>query len=160
VGSAARELLAPVADVWGFLAEPYHLSDWWPGVTGVEPDTRGFAQGARWKVTVVDGGASRGGGFFNLPPMGTPGGPRVPQILEITSLVPPERWSFRLVREKSDRPTDVTVRLAACGSDRTLATIEIDVPRSGLFSRSSQSERLAERAVDRLYDLVQTAATL
>ena len=33
------------ADVWAFLAEPYHLSDWWPGITGVEPDRRGFAPG-------------------------------------------------------------------------------------------------------------------
>ena len=33
--SASRELLAPRADVWAFLAEPYHLSDWWPGL-GVE----------------------------------------------------------------------------------------------------------------------------
>ena len=48
--SASLELLAPRADVWGFLAEPYHLSDWWPGITGVEPDRRGFAPGARWKV--------------------------------------------------------------------------------------------------------------
>ena len=37
-------------DVWGFLAEPYHLSDWWPGILGVEPDRRGFAPGARWRV--------------------------------------------------------------------------------------------------------------
>ena len=33
-----------------FLAEPYHLADWWPGISGVEPDRRGLAPGARWKV--------------------------------------------------------------------------------------------------------------
>ena len=48
---ASRELLAPRADVWAFLAEPFHLSNWWPGITGVEPDRRGFAPGARWKAT-------------------------------------------------------------------------------------------------------------
>ena len=50
MSEASLELLAPRADVWGFLAEPYHLADWWPGITGVEPDLRGFAPGARWKV--------------------------------------------------------------------------------------------------------------
>ena len=29
------ELLAPVEDVWTYLAEPYHLSDWWPGIATV-----------------------------------------------------------------------------------------------------------------------------
>src|SRR5207249_873445 len=47
---AARELLASRADVWAFLSEPYRLSDWWPGILGLEPDRRGFAPGARWKV--------------------------------------------------------------------------------------------------------------
>ena len=32
---ATRELLASLEDVWGFLAEPYHLSDWWPGIVSV-----------------------------------------------------------------------------------------------------------------------------
>ena len=50
---ASLELLAPRADVWAFLAEPFHLSDWWPGITGVEPDLRGFAPGARWKVQAL-----------------------------------------------------------------------------------------------------------
>ena len=33
-GKAERELLAPPADVWAFLAEPHHLPDWWPGRQG------------------------------------------------------------------------------------------------------------------------------
>ena len=49
---ASRELLASRGDTWGFLAEPYHLSDWWPGMLSVEPDRRGFAAGARWQVAV------------------------------------------------------------------------------------------------------------
>src|ERR1041385_1295422 len=47
---ASRELLAPPEDVWGFLAEPNHLADWWPGVTAVQPDRRGLAPGARWQL--------------------------------------------------------------------------------------------------------------
>jgi uncharacterized protein YndB with AHSA1/START domain len=47
---ASRELLSPRPDVWAFLAEPYHLSDWWPGVSGVQPDRRGAAAGARWQI--------------------------------------------------------------------------------------------------------------
>src|ERR1043165_1467126 len=47
---ASRELLAPPEDVWGFLAEPNHLGDWWPGVTAVRPDRRGLAPGARWQL--------------------------------------------------------------------------------------------------------------
>ena len=50
MASATRELLASREDVWRFLAEPYHLSDWWPGIVGVEPDRRGFEVGARWRV--------------------------------------------------------------------------------------------------------------
>src|SRR4029453_8636727 len=46
----ARELLAPLEDVWLFLAEPHHFSDWWPGVAGVTPDRRGLAPAARWKL--------------------------------------------------------------------------------------------------------------
>ena len=49
---SSLELLAPRADVWAFLAEPYHLSDWWPGITGVDPDLRGFAPGARWRINL------------------------------------------------------------------------------------------------------------
>ena len=39
--AASRDLLAPREDVWGFIAEPYHLADWWPGISGVQPDRRG-----------------------------------------------------------------------------------------------------------------------
>jgi hypothetical protein len=37
-------------DVWALIAEPYHLPDWWPAYTGVEPDRRGLAENARWQV--------------------------------------------------------------------------------------------------------------
>ena len=44
---ATRDLLAPRADVWAFLSEPFNLPDWWPGISGLQPDRRGFAPGAR-----------------------------------------------------------------------------------------------------------------
>jgi uncharacterized protein YndB with AHSA1/START domain len=47
---ASRRLLAPREDVWALLAEPFHLSDWWPGYTAIRPDRRGLAAGARWTV--------------------------------------------------------------------------------------------------------------
>src|SRR5213078_297179 len=47
---ATRELLAPRADVWRFLSEPYNLADWWPGISGLQPDRRGLAPGARWQI--------------------------------------------------------------------------------------------------------------
>jgi uncharacterized protein YndB with AHSA1/START domain len=46
----SRSLVAPREDVWALVAEPFHLPDWWPGYTGVEPDRRGLAENARWKV--------------------------------------------------------------------------------------------------------------
>jgi uncharacterized protein YndB with AHSA1/START domain len=47
---ATRNLVAPREDVWALLAEPYHLSDWWPGYSAIRPDRRGVAVGARWAV--------------------------------------------------------------------------------------------------------------
>jgi len=47
---ATRELDASRSEVWGFLTEPYHLSDWWPGISSVRPDRRGLSAGARWEV--------------------------------------------------------------------------------------------------------------
>ena len=42
---ASRELLAPIEDVWEFVAEPHNLPNWWPRVGGVHPDRRGLAPG-------------------------------------------------------------------------------------------------------------------
>jgi uncharacterized protein YndB with AHSA1/START domain len=47
---ASRRLLAAREDVWALLAEPYHLSDWWPGYTAIRADRVGLATGARWTV--------------------------------------------------------------------------------------------------------------
>jgi uncharacterized protein YndB with AHSA1/START domain len=127
---ATLELLAPREDVWAFLAEPYHLSDWWPGITGVEPDRRGFAVGARWRVHATKRNVLAG-------PR------RIETMLLVREVEPYERWSWHLLATK----LDVEVRLRAAGPGRTLVTVA-----------SSKGNPAA--AVRRLYDLVQTAATI
>jgi hypothetical protein len=119
--------------VWRFLAEPYHLSDWWPGLTGVEPDRRGFAPGARWKVIAT---------VQNV----VLGSRRVETVLLIREIDEYERWSWHLVAAR----LDVEIRLRAVAADRTEVTVTTSRGRPGL----------PKLAVKRLYDLVQTAATL
>jgi uncharacterized protein YndB with AHSA1/START domain len=132
VRTASRELLAPRADAWGFLAEPYHLSDWWPGVLGVEPDRLGLAPGARWKV--------------RLQTRNVFVGPRERETLLLVREVEPfERWAWHLLAGK----LDVELRLRSLGPERTLVTCT-----------SSGRRRLPDAALRRLYDLVQTAAAL
>jgi uncharacterized protein YndB with AHSA1/START domain len=130
VTEASLELLAPRADVWSFLAEPYHLSDWWPGITGVDPDLRGFAPGARWKVH------STRRNIFT-------GSRVVETMVLIREIEPYERWAWHLLQPA----TDVEVLLRASSEDRTLVRVAV----------SRGNPRLA---VKRLYDLVQTAADL
>ena len=47
---AETELVATRGDAWALLAEPHHLSDWWPGYASIRPDRRGLVEGARWQV--------------------------------------------------------------------------------------------------------------
>jgi Polyketide cyclase / dehydrase and lipid transport len=135
---ASRELLASRPDVWAFLAEPYHLTDWYPGVSGVTPDRRGSAAGARWRVVAS-----------NEPTLLRK--PRAPGTLLVTASDPPRLFAFQLVAEK----LDVRVDLAALSENRTEATVTIEGPLLITYRRT-----LARRAVDRLYALCQTAATL
>lgn len=130
MSEATLELLASRSDVWAFLAEPYHLADWWPGITGVEPDRRGFAPGARWKVH------ARKQNLFT-------GARTVESMLLVRDVAPFERFAFHLL----DPRTDAEVRLRAVGEDRTEVTVVV--------SRGN-----AKHAVKRLYDLVQTAASI
>jgi uncharacterized protein YndB with AHSA1/START domain len=131
VRHASRELLAPRADVWGFLAEPYHLSDWWPGIVGVEPDRRGFVPGARWKVRLQTRNV-----FIGRRERET-----MLLVREIDFL---ERWSWHLLSGR----LDVEVGLRSLTPERTLVTCT-----------TSGRRRLPDIALQRLYDLVQTAAT-
>ncbi|HLX21088.1 MAG TPA: SRPBCC family protein [Gaiellaceae bacterium] len=130
---AERVLLAPVGDVWGFLAEPYHLSDWWPGISGVEPDRRGMAAGARWQV--------QGPSFLRRP--------ETERVLLVRAVAPKELFSFELPSER----LGVIVQLQAAGADRTTVTVAVD----GRFLFGPAST-VGKQALGRLYDLVQTAA--
>ena len=138
---AERELLAGRRDVWALLAEPYHLSDWWPGIHAVRPDRRGLAQGARWEVV----GPPRPTLFRGANATG---------LLLVKRVEPFESVSWHLA---SDR-LDVEVRLRALADDRTLASLTIEGPwRPEVMGRP---HRLPREALNRLHALCQTAATL
>jgi uncharacterized protein YndB with AHSA1/START domain len=144
--AAERTLLAPLDDVWAFLAEPYNLSDWFPGVGGVEPDRRGLAPGARWKIRgtdVVSGptvGPLLGPGMFKRP--GASG------TLIVTDVVPGRRIAFQLVDER----IDAEIELETVDEQRTRVVLAVD------GSWWSMRRTFAQRALRRLYDLVQTGA--
>ncbi len=135
--AAERELLAARAEVWAFLAEPFHLSDWWPGIAGVQPDRRGFSPGARWRV--------RGTRWTNPLTGRRP----MEQLLLIRAVDPYERWSWHLVQDG----LDVEVWLRATAPDRTVARVTVEGRWLVGASRS-----LPRKAVERLHALVQTAA--
>jgi uncharacterized protein YndB with AHSA1/START domain len=135
---ASRELLASRQDAWNFLSEPHHLPDWWPGLSGVRPDRRGAAAGARWEV--VRGSEPT---LFRKP--------QATGMLIVTAADPPGLFCFRLVAEK----LDVRVELEATAPDRTRATIRVEGPWLVSYRRT-----LARRALNRLHLLCQTAATL
>jgi hypothetical protein len=128
VKEASLELLASRSDVWSFLAEPYHLSDWWPGITGVEPDRRGFSHGARWKVHATK---------WN-PLAGTRS---VETMLLVREIEQFERWTWHLLQPA----TDVEIRVQSIAPDRTRVTVAASRGKPAV-------------AVKRLYDLVQFAA--
>jgi uncharacterized protein YndB with AHSA1/START domain len=132
---ATRDLLAPRPDVWSFLAEPYHLPDWWLGVGAVQPDRRGAAAGARWQVV-----SSREPTLLRRPEStGT---------LVVTASEAPRLFAFHLVAEK----LDVRVELEPSAADHTHATITVEGPWLIAYRRT-----LARRAVNRLHMLCQTA---
>jgi hypothetical protein len=139
--TAAGELQSDRRDVWGLVAEPYHLPDWWPAYTGVTPDHRGLAEGARWEVV-----RSR-----------TPGLLRRPEgagLIVLTRVLEGWELSWHDVRQN----LDAGVRLDNAGTGRTRATTYV----SGTWLRLTieGARGLPEQALTRLRDLCQTAATL
>jgi uncharacterized protein YndB with AHSA1/START domain len=141
VVSAERELLAPRADVWALVAEPYHLPDWWPGYTGVHPDRRGLAEGARWRVR-----RSRAPGFLRRPGgEGTIVLRRVDPTLEL-------RWL------DVAQQIEAKIHLANAGPDRTHAVVSVEGPSWRLIAEGAR--RLPQQALTRLHALCQTAAEL
>jgi hypothetical protein len=135
---ASRELLAARPEVWRFVAEPFHLPDWYPGISGVTPDRRGSAAGARWEIVAS-----------NEPTLLRK--PRATGTLVVTAADEPRLFVFQLVAEK----LTVRVDLDAVAADRTQATVTVEGPWLFAYRRS-----LARRALNRLYALCQTAATL
>jgi len=131
--AAQRTLLAPLDDVWAFLAEPYNLGDWWPGIAGVEPDRRGVAPGARWKVV----GPSEPS-YLRKPQMtGT---------LIVLDVVPKERLAFQVTGER----LDAELELRAVDEKRTQVTLVVEVP----WLRVRRS--FPQQALARLHSLLRT----
>jgi len=138
VYSAARELLAPREDVWAFLAEPNHLSDWWPGINGVQADRRGLAPGARWRIQ----GLGR-------PTYVVARRPDVAGTLIFLEVRPPEFAAWQFVQGR----LDVELRLTEAAANRTRAELTVSAPFLAGLRRS-----LPHKALTRLYALCQTGA--
>jgi uncharacterized protein YndB with AHSA1/START domain len=136
--AATRELRAPRTDVWAFLAEPTHLSDWWPGIRAVEPDRRGLAPGARWRTL------SRG---RPSPFVGSK--VDVAGVLVVLEVRPTEFVAWQFV----DSRLDVELRLTEGAADRTRAELTVSAPFFGGLRRS-----LPHKALTRLYSLCETGA--
>jgi uncharacterized protein YndB with AHSA1/START domain len=131
---ASRVLFAPLSDVWAFLAEPYNLADWWPGVSGVEPDRRGLAPGARWKIIGPNQPS-----LFRKPQMtGT---------LVVLAVEPLERIAFQLTGDRID--ADLTLR--ATDEKETEAVLAVEGPFLIGLRR-----RFPVQALARLHTLLRT----
>jgi polyketide cyclase/dehydrase/lipid transport protein len=133
-----RELLAPLEDVWLFIAEPHHFSDWWPGVSGVHPDRRGLAPGARWQLT-----ASMRPSLFRRP--------AAESTLLVREVDAPMRASWHMTAER----LDVELELSDAGNHRTRAELTVSGPFIVGLRRT-----LPRNALSRLHALCQTAADL
>jgi uncharacterized protein YndB with AHSA1/START domain len=131
--AADRTILAPLDDVWDFLAEPYNLPDWWPGIAGVEPDRRGLAPGARWVVIGPNQPT-----YLRRPQMnGT---------LLVLDVAPRHGFSFQLVNDR----VEAEVTLRALDEQTTRASLVVE---AGWFA---VSRRFPRDALGRLHDLLQT----
>ena len=135
-----RVLLAPREDVWALVSEPFHLPDWWPGYTGVEPDRRGLAENARWTVM-----RSRRPGFLRKP---------LGKGLVLVRRVAPNRelsWHDHAQR------LDMGIRLEDEGR-QTKATAWVSGSPWRLYAEGGHA--LPRQALARLHDLCQTASGL
>jgi uncharacterized protein YndB with AHSA1/START domain len=133
-------LVASREDVWALVAEPYHLPDWWPAYTGVEPDRRGLAEGARWTVL-----RSRTPGFLRKP--------RGKGLIVIQRVSPGEELAWLDLSQN----VEAGLRLEDEGRG-TRATAFVDGPLWRLLAEGARG--LPRLAVARLYDLCQTATSL
>jgi uncharacterized protein YndB with AHSA1/START domain len=133
-------LVASREDVWALVAEPYHLPDWWPAYTGVEPDRRGLAEGARWTVL-----RSRTPGFLRKP--------RGKGLIVIQRVSPGEELAWLDLSQN----VEAGLRLEDEGRG-SRATAFVDGPLWRLLAEGARG--LPRLAVARLYDLCQTATSL
>jgi uncharacterized protein YndB with AHSA1/START domain len=134
--AAEQVLLAPLDDVWNFLAEPYNLADWWPGISGVEPDRRGFARGARWKVL-----GSMEPTLFRRP--------QSSGVLVVLDVQPRQRLAFQLT---SDR-LDAELTLRAADEARTEVSLVVEGP----WLVGHRRRAFPRQALDRLHSLLRTS---
>lgn len=130
--AADRVLLAPLDDVWAFVAEPFNLPDWFPGVAGVQPDRRGLAPGARWRVL----GPDRPSLLRKPDAAGT---------LLVLDVVPQRRIAFQLTGQR----LDAELELEPVG-EGTRAALTVEAPFLGA------SRSLPHKALQKLYELCQT----
>ena len=136
---AATELLAPPGDVWALLAEPRHLSDWWPGYRAIRPDRRGLEVGARWEVVRSQEGLLRRPGEEGL--------------VAITAVEQNRRLAWQDVQQRFT----ATVDLEGDGG-QTRARVTVEAP---WWRMLVEGLRLAPKeALSRLHALCQTAAGL
>ena len=140
---ARRELLAPPEDVWEIVAEPYHLSDWWPGYAGVEPDRLGLAEGARWRILR---GSTRAATSDLLR---RPGG-------ETTAVIRRVIDGRVLSWHDTALQVDAQVTLAPAAQRHTEVVVEIEGGWARIVFEGLRS--VPAQAVRRLFDLCQTAA--
>ena len=136
--TARKELLAPLEDVWLFLAEPRHLSDWWPGVAAVTPDRRGLAPGARWKLHAP----------MRPTLLRRPASESTLQVIEVE---PPMRATWYMTTER----LDVEITLEDAGNHHTNVELTVSGPFLVGLRRS-----FPRSALNRLYALCQTAAEI
>ena len=137
---ASQVLPVSREEAWALVAEPFHLPDWWPGYTGVEPDRRGLAENARW--TVVR--SSRPG--FMRKPRGT-------GLILIRRVSPGSELSWHDLAQK----LDMGVRLEDEGRE-TKVTTWVSGPIWRLYAEGVRS--LPTKAAARLHDLCDTASVL
>ena len=134
---AERELLAPRADVWAFLAEPFNLPDWWPGIGGLQPDRRGLAPGARWQIV----GENRPSLF------------RRPNMSGTLLVLAVEPYSG----SRSSSPASGSTRASPIGAS---AGPDARPPDRSGPALVGLKRSMPEKALTRLHALVQTAADL
>lgn len=135
------ELQSDRPEVWALVSEPFHLPDWWPGYTGVKPDRRGLAEGARWEVV-----RSRSPGLLRRP--------EGQGLIVLTRVV--EGWE--LAWQDLGQGLEAGVALDNAGTGKTRATVFVSAPWLRLVLEGGRG--LPARALTRLQDLCQTAAAL